>query len=51
MIALIMQKASGKEFNKSQEVILLLTLLNTVEENHFDLAEGADKDDPDKNVY
>ena len=50
MIAIIMQ-SQRKGVQQITGSNFASNLLNTVEKNHFDIAEGADKDDFEKNVY
>jgi hypothetical protein len=50
MIAIIMQ-SQRKGVQQITGSNFASNLINTVEGNYFDLAEGADKDDSDKNVY
>jgi hypothetical protein len=50
MIAIIMQ-SQRKEVQQITGSNFASALIYTVTGNHFDLAEGADKDDTDKNVY
>lgn len=50
MIAIIMQ-SQRKEVRQITGSNFASNLINTIKENYFDLAEGADKDDTGKNVY
>lgn len=50
MIAIIMQ-SQRKEVQQITGSNFASNLLNKIEGNYFDLADGADKDDTEKNVY